>query len=83
MIKLYTLQECFEEAGSKFPLHIIFYTYGQTRNPIKYTILEKNKNGWNFHNKYGIYNFFQGEGKDFEIDKSFKFDDDIKDLLNE
>lgn len=83
MKNLYTLQECFEKAGNKFPFNIIFYDYENPRIPSKYKILNKKDNHGYVKWLHSNEKYFNGIGKDFELDKGFIFDKDIKEFLDD
>lgn len=77
---LYTLEELFEQEGSKFPFNVSW-------NNKLYIILNKDNSYW-FHN-YADKNYngmchvgyFSCNSKDFESAKKLILDQDIKELL--
>lgn len=84
MNKLYTLQDCFEQSGSKFPFKIFY-------KRVPFTIISKNsditessyQNYWIPEENEMHIKYFEGIYELFEVDKASKFDGDIKGLLDD
>lgn len=86
MDEFYTLQECFEQAGKKFPFTIEYHIIDHATSNIpqndflisKIFDINPSTKSWISDNKT-----FHGLNKQFKLSKSFYFDNDISSLLDE